>query len=66
MACYQESYKELIKTKSQRSITEFIFKTSKPVNLVRNTSPLNSSSDESDFVPKIRKRVRLLPYSDSK
>ena len=65
MARYQESYKELTKTKSQRSITEFMFKTCEPVNLVRNTSPLNISSDESDFVPNMRKRVRLLPDSDS-
>ena len=65
MAHYQESYKELTKTKSQQSITEFMFKTSEPVNLVRNTSPLNISSDESDFVPNMRKRVRLLPDSDS-
>ena len=65
MTRYQESYKELTKTKSQRSITEFMFKTSEPVNLVRNTSPLNISSDEGDFVPNMRKRVRLLPDSDS-
>jgi hypothetical protein len=76
MARYEESYKELTKTKSQRLITEFAFKTSETretqdVNFIQDTlvdkSPLNISSDESDFSPpKINsKRARLLSSSDT-
>lgn len=60
MTCYEESYKEQTKTKSQHLITKIVFKTSESketqdVNFIQDTHeyilPLNISSDESDFAP---------------